>query len=76
MPTEYQAREAEYQAAYKVWQAERERIQNAEKNIEMKINMGSDKALQTIIDQADNLATLTLTMLDHKLLGNEGGSNE
>jgi hypothetical protein len=58
----------EYQKALEKWQAEADALDSAINAMRLKVQIGSDKALETLIDQADKLCSMSLTASTKLLL--------
>lgn len=60
LPQEYTEAKQAYDAAFAAWQERKERVSELQETLLLKISLGSDRALETLIAQADNLASLSL----------------
>ena len=60
MPPQYQQEQDQYDAQLVAWKTKRREIEDIQKTLTIKVQIGSDKALTTLIEQADNLGDLRL----------------
>jgi hypothetical protein len=67
-PAEYAVERAKYEQALKVWEEEMEALEASINAMRIKVQVGSDKALEALVDQADAICTMSLTA-SNKLLG-------
>lgn len=76
MPPEYAKAYAEYEEAYGRWEKEIEALDQSIEAMRIKVQIGSDKALDLLVDQADQLCSMSLTASSKLLLGTpkEGGA--
>ena len=67
-PPEYAAARKTYESKHQEWEKSEERLDAAHNAMKIKIQIGSDKALENLVDQADTLCSLSLTESSHLLL--------
>lgn len=71
-PEEYLVALREYEEAFEQWSAEYHALKEMKKTVEIKVTIGSDKALESLIREADSLASLSIInaklTADQKLL--------
>lgn len=69
-PPEYAKALSEYEKAMEKWKQEDSALESAVNAMRLKIQIGSDKALETLISQADQLCSMSLTASNRLLLPN------
>lgn len=69
MPPEYAKAYAEYEEAYGRWEKEIEALDQSIEAMRIKVQIGSDKALDLLVEQADQLCSMSLTASSKLLLG-------
>ncbi len=67
-PPAYAVKRAEYEAASDAWRAERDALEASINAMRIKVQVGSDKALESLVDQADNICRMSLTASSKLLL--------
>lgn len=70
LPAGYAKALAEYEKAHAVWTAEVDALEASIGAMRIKVQIGSDKALETLVSQADKLCSMSLTASSQLLLGN------
>ena len=69
LPPAYAAALAEHERAHKAWSDEMEALDASMGAMRIKVQIGSDKALEVLVDQADKLCSMSLTASNKLLLG-------
>ena len=69
MPPGYAAAFAKYEAAHESWWAECAALDASIHAMRIKVQIGSDKALEVLVEQADTLCSMSLTASSKLLLG-------
>lgn len=69
MPAGYARVFAAYEAALGSWEAECAALGTSIAAMRIKVQIGSDKALETLVEQADKLCSMSLTASSQLLLG-------
>lgn len=69
LPDGYAKAMAEYDQNHRSWTAEMDALEASIGAIRIKIQIGSDKALEALVDQADKLCSMSLTASNRLLLG-------
>lgn len=57
-----------YEAAEKAWQEESKALEASINAMRIKVQVGSDKALETLVEQADNICRMSLTASSRLLI--------
>lgn len=57
-----------YEAAAKQWEDERAALESSINAMRIKVQVGSDKALEALVDQADNICRMSLTASSRLLI--------
>lgn len=70
LPKPYTVKMAEYEAAKASWEAEVAALEASIGAMRIKVQIGSDKALEALVEQADQLCSMSLTATNKLLLGN------
>lgn len=60
IPTNYLEAFAKYEAASAEWAREKEQLEEIMETVKLKLQIGSSKSLEKLIEQADNLADLNI----------------
>lgn len=68
-PIKYVGELEVYETALKEWKAEREALEASIGAMRIKVQIGSDKALDRLVEQADQLCLMSLTASNKLLLG-------
>ena len=69
LPPAYAAALAEHERAHKAWSDEMEALDASLGAMRIKVQIGSDKALEALVEQADKLCSMSLTASSKLLLG-------
>lgn len=69
MPTGYAKAFAEYEEALSKWEEELEALEVSIEAMRIKVQIGSDKSLDLLVEQADKLCSMSLTASNQLLLG-------
>lgn len=67
-PPGYTEARAKYEAARAAWEQEMSSLDAAHRAMQLKVQIGSDKALSVLVDQADKLCSMSLTASSSLLL--------
>jgi hypothetical protein len=70
LPGGYAKALEEYEVALSKWTEEMEALDAAMGAMRIKVQIGSDKALEALVDQADKICSMSLTASNRLLLGN------
>ena len=70
LPKGYALALAEYKEALRIWTEEKNALEASIGAMRIKVQIGSDKALLALVDQADKLCSMSLTASNKMLLGN------
>lgn len=70
LPPDYATSLAEYEIALAAWEKELADLETSIGAMRIKIQIGSDKALDVLVEQADKLCSMSLTVSSRLLLGN------
>lgn len=70
LPENYVPELDKYEKAMAAWEKEIESLEAAINAMRIKVQIGSDKALEVLIDQADKLCSMSLTASSQLMLGN------
>lgn len=70
-PPEYSRLHEAYEKQSKEWEAELASLEASISAMRIKIQVGSDKALEALVDQADNICRLSLTKSSQLLLAHK-----
>ena len=70
LPERYVSEKKQYDADLEKWEVEEEALSNSFEAMKIKVQMGSDKALASLIDQADKLCSMSLTKSSQLLIEN------
>lgn len=70
MPVPYAKAHAAYGEALRAWTAEKDALEASIGAMRIKVQIGSDKALEALVEQADKLCSMSLTASNRLLLGN------
>jgi hypothetical protein len=68
-PPGYAAAREEYERKLAEWKAEVDALEAAISAMRLKVQIGSDKALEVLVEQADTLCSMSLTASNRLLLG-------
>lgn len=68
-PPGYAAAREDYEKKHAAWKAEVEALEAAIQAMRLKVQIGSDKALEALVDQADTLCSMSLTASNRLLIG-------
>ena len=69
LPPAYAAALAEHERAHRAWSDEMEALDASMGAMRIKVQIGSDKALEVLVDQADKLCSMSLTASNKLLQG-------
>lgn len=69
MPAPYAKDMAEYQEHLARWEEEMELLESSIGAMRIKVQIGSDKSLEALVEQADKLCSMSLTTSNQLLLG-------
>jgi hypothetical protein len=69
MPPGYATAFAKYEAELASWEAESSALEASINAMRIKVQIGSDKALDALVEQADKLCSMSLTASSNLLLG-------
>jgi hypothetical protein len=72
LPPGYAASFEAYEPALRQWQSEMDALEAAVGAMRLRVQIGSDKALAALVDQADQLCSLSLTASNQLLLRSGG----
>jgi hypothetical protein len=75
-PPGYVEANNEHQRLLSAWQAESSALESAFAAMKLKVQLGSDKALSALVDQADSLCSMSLTASSKRLLITEGKTHD
>jgi hypothetical protein len=67
-PPEYAVARRSYETKHEAWQKSKEKLDASYEAMKIKIQIGSDEALENLIDQADKLCSMSLTASSNLLL--------
>jgi len=70
LPKGYAKALDEYNDAMKKWTAEMKTLESSIEAMKIKVQIGSDKSLEALVEQADSLCSMSLTAANKLLLGN------
>jgi hypothetical protein len=71
-PPGYRSAREEYEKRLSEWRAEMDALEAAISAMRIKVQIGSDKALEALVNQADVLCSMSLTASNRLMLGNGG----
>lgn len=71
-PPEYAELRRKYEADLAEWESAGEVLEKSYGAMKIKVQVGSDKGLETLVDQADKICTLSLAESSRLLLGTKG----
>lgn len=71
LPIGYANSFEKYMADLKAWQQEMDSLESAINSMRIKVQIGSDKALEALVEQADKLCSMSLTNSSQLMLGNK-----
>ncbi len=69
MPLDYVKAFSEFEGAMKSWRKEADALEASIEAMRIKVQIGSDKALEALVEQADTLCSMSLTTTNKLLLG-------
>jgi len=70
LPKPYDKEFAQYESDLAKWEAEKAALESSIEALRIKVQIGSDKALEVLVEQADTLCSMSLTASNKLLLGN------
>lgn len=71
-PAEYATAKEKYDQELKAWEAEMEALESSIAAMRIKVQVGSDKALEALVEQADAICTMSLSMSNKLISGGSG----
>jgi hypothetical protein len=73
MPAAFAEVHSAYEAAQKAWDEESKALEASINAMRIKVQVGSDKALEALVEQADNICRMSLTASSRLLLSSPTG---